>query len=104
MASPPARAAATDSTAATQIDGTSLLFSEEMAVTLSLCDEDLQSVEDAYLAALGQVDGWIIDDGALELSDDFGDVILTFEVPDIMLTAEPAERPHADARSPAVGR
>ncbi len=70
-----------------QIDGTSLTFSEEMAVTLALCADDVQAVEDAYLAALGQVDGWLIDAGSLKLSNSFGDVILTFEVPDITWTA-----------------
>jgi heat shock protein HslJ len=70
-----------------QIDGSALRFSEEMAVTLALCEEDIQTIEDAYLAALGQVEGWTIDAGVLELSDDFGEVILTFEVPDIMWTS-----------------
>ena len=70
-----------------EIDGSALRFSEEMAVTLALCEEDIQVMEDAYLAALGQVEGWTIDAGALELSDDFGEVILTFEVPDIMWTS-----------------
>ena len=69
-----------------ELDGSSLRFSEEMGVTLALCEPDAQAVEDAYLAALGQTDGWLIDAGALKLSDGFGDVILTFEVPDIMLT------------------
>ncbi len=69
------------------IDGTSLSFSEEMAVTLAACEDDIQAVEDAYLSALGQVDGWMIDADALELSNSFGDVILTFEVPDITWTA-----------------
>jgi heat shock protein HslJ len=69
-----------------QIDGSALRFSDEMSVTLALCEEPAQSIEDAYLAALGEIDGWVIDVGTLELSDDFGDVILTFEVPDIMWT------------------
>ncbi len=70
-----------------QIEGTSLSFSEEMAVTLALCEDDVQAVEDAYLSSLGEVDGWMIDAEALELSNSFGDVILTFEVPDIAWTA-----------------
>jgi heat shock protein HslJ len=70
-----------------EIDGSALRFSDEMAVTLALCEEGIQVIEDAYLAALGQVEGWAIDAGVLELSDDFGQVILTFEVPDIMWTS-----------------
>lgn len=70
-----------------EIDGGSLRFSEEMSVTLALCEDPAQSIEDAYLALLTEVDGWVIDEGVLELNDDFGDVILTFEVPSIMWTA-----------------
>lgn len=70
-----------------EIDGSSLRFSEEMGVTLALCEADVQMIEDAYLAALGRVDSWTIDAGVLELSDDFGNVILTFEVPDILWTS-----------------
>jgi heat shock protein HslJ len=70
-----------------EIDGSSLRFSEEMGVTLALCEADIQMIEDAYLAALGRVDSWTIDAGMLELSDDFGNVILTFEVPDILWTS-----------------
>ena len=55
-------------------------------MTLALCEDQVQAVEDAYLAALGDVEGWIIDAGVLELSDGFGDVILTFEVPHILWT------------------
>jgi len=69
-----------------EIDGSSLRFGQEMTVTLTLCDDPAQQVEDAYLAALGDVDGWTIDAGVLELSDDFGDVILTFEQPHILWT------------------
>ena len=70
-----------------EIDGSSLRFSEEMGVTLALCEADVQMIEDAYLAALGRVDAWTIDAGVLELSDDFGNVILTFEVPDVLWTS-----------------
>ncbi len=68
------------------LDGSSLSLGEEMSVTLALCDEPAQTVEDAYLAALGEVDGWTIDAGMLELSDDFGDVVLTFERASILWT------------------
>jgi heat shock protein HslJ len=68
------------------IDGTSLSFDAQMSVTLSLCDDTVQAVEDAYLAALPKVDGWLIDGEVLELTDSFGEVLLTLEVPHIMLT------------------
>ena len=42
-----------------ELDGGALRFSEEMSVTLALCDEPAQGVEDAYLALLSEVDGWI---------------------------------------------
>jgi hypothetical protein len=57
-----------------------------MTVTLALCDDAVQAVEDAYLAKLPEVDGWMLDGEVLELSDDFGDVLLTFEVPHILWT------------------
>ena len=69
-----------------EIDGTSLRFGEEMSMTLALCDDAAQQVEDAYLAALGEVDGWSIDGSELELSDGLGEVVLTLEVPHILWT------------------
>lgn len=69
-----------------ELDGGSLRFSEEMSVTLALCEDPAQSIEDAYMALLSEVDGWAIDVGVLELNDDFGEVILTFETPSIMWT------------------
>jgi heat shock protein HslJ len=69
-----------------EIDEGSLSFSDELTVTVALCEDPEQSVEDAYLALLGEVDGWVIDEGVLELNDDFGDVILTFEVPGALWT------------------
>lgn len=70
-----------------QLDGASLTFSDEIATTLRLCAEEVQAVEDAFLAALTQVAGWAIAEDVLELSDQFGDAILTLEVPGISLTA-----------------
>jgi len=69
-----------------QIDGSALSFSDQMSVTLALCDQPQQGVEDAYLAHLADVAGWSIDAGVLQLSDGIGDVVLTFEVPSIMWT------------------
>jgi heat shock protein HslJ len=70
-----------------ELDGSTLQFSEELAVNLMLCEEDVMMAEDAYLAALGRVEGWSMDGGTLRLSDDFGNVVLTFEVPDILWTS-----------------
>ena len=70
-----------------ELDGGSLTFSDQLSVTLALCDDPAQSIEDAYLASLNEVDGWLIDEGVLELTDSFGTVILTFEVPNILWTS-----------------
>ena len=64
-----------------------LRFSEELSVTLAFCEDPAGSLEDAYLAALGEVEGWFIDEGVLELSDDFGTIVLTFEVSGAALTS-----------------
>lgn len=69
-----------------QIDGTSLIFSDELSRTLALCEEDIQTVEDSYLSWLPDVRGWSIANGGLELSDSFGDVLLTFELRDVAWT------------------
>jgi hypothetical protein len=68
------------------IDGSSLRFGDQLTVTLALCEDQVQAVEDAYLPLLSDVEGWFIDAGTLQLSDGIGDVILTFEVPHILWT------------------
>ena len=70
-----------------QLDGASIDFSDELTRTLKLCEEDIQAVEDGYLTVLPEVTGWAIVAEVLELSDAFGDTILTFEVPSIGLTS-----------------
>lgn len=70
-----------------QLDGTALTFSDEFATTMKLCGEDIQAVEDEYLAVLPQVSGWAIAGDVLELRDEFGDTLLAFELPSISLTA-----------------
>lgn len=70
-----------------EMEGTSLRISDELSVTLALCEEDVQLIEDAYLAALGEVDGWLLDGDVLKLSDDFGTVLLELDVPDILWTS-----------------
>jgi len=70
-----------------QLDGASLTFSDELTRTLAICEDEVQAVEDAYLTALPEVTGWAIVADVLELSDAFGDTILTFEVPGVGLTS-----------------
>jgi heat shock protein HslJ len=70
-----------------ELDGDSLSFGEELSVTLALCDGPAQVVEDHYLAGLGSVDSWFIDENVLQLYDGLGDIVLTFEIPSIRLTA-----------------
>jgi hypothetical protein len=70
-----------------ELDGSRLTFGEEMSVTLAFCDGPGQLVEDTYLAALGRVGGWSIDEGQLQLYDNLGDSTLAFEVPSVRWTA-----------------
>ena len=68
------------------LDGSALSFGDEVTRSLRACDPDAQSVEDAYLAALGDVTSWSITDGALQLRDELGQPVLVFEQPDAALT------------------
>ncbi len=68
------------------LEGESLTFGDEFERTLAACPEDETTVEDAYLAALPMVATWAIAEGALQLSDGDGEVILAFEQPSIALT------------------
>ena len=65
----------------------SLIFSDQLTRTLKLCEDEVQDVEDIYLSNLPKVSTWTITNGVLELYDEFDDVILTFEVPNVVLTA-----------------
>ncbi|MGD8487026.1 MAG: META domain-containing protein [Chloroflexota bacterium] len=70
------------------LDGQSLTFGDEFAVTLAACPEPETNVEDAYLGALRTVATWAItEEDVLELSDDSGEVALVFQQPSITLTA-----------------
>jgi len=69
-----------------ELDDSSLTFGEEMSVTLAFCEGPGQLVEDNYLAALGQVGGWSIEGGQLQLYDNLGDLSLAFEVPSVLWT------------------
>jgi len=69
------------------LEGDSLTFDDEFARTLAACPEDEMAVENAYLTALPMVATWAITEGALQLSDDAGGVILALEPPSIALTA-----------------
>lgn len=70
-----------------ELDGSSLSLSDELSVTLGLCDGPGQDVEDAYLAALGSVAGWSLEEDVLQLYDDLGQAVLTFEVPAVLWTS-----------------
>jgi len=69
------------------LEGDSLTFDDEFVRTLAACPEDEMAVENAYLTALPMVATWAITEGALQLSDDAGGVILALEPPSIALTA-----------------
>lgn len=60
-----------------ELDGTSLRF-HEMASTQMACEHGMET-EAAYYAALGKVRGWRLVAGRLELLDEAGGVLATFE-------------------------
>jgi heat shock protein HslJ len=68
------------------LDGSTIMFDDQVSTTLKLCPADVQAVEDAYLGALPQVTSWAISDGVLELRDAAGVASLTFELPAAGLT------------------
>jgi heat shock protein HslJ len=69
-----------------RLNDDTILFNDELIRTLALCDDAIQSVEDNYLSNLPLVATWAISNGVLEFYDDFDDLILTFEVPSVVLT------------------
>jgi heat shock protein HslJ len=69
-----------------ELDGDSLMFAGEVGSTLAICAEPVQSVEDAYLPALGAVASWAISGDQLSLSDASGAEVLTFIEPTVDLT------------------
>jgi heat shock protein HslJ len=70
-----------------QLNGSSLTFGEEISRTLVLCtNATVQSVEDAYMAALPNVASWSGTSTSLTLDDALGQTLLTFEVPGVGLT------------------
>ena len=69
-----------------EVDDSELIFSDELTVTLAFCEGPAQVVEDAYLAGLGRIGSWSIDQARLELYDNLGDLTLAFEVPSVSWT------------------
>jgi heat shock protein HslJ len=74
-----------------ELDGASLSFAPEMAVTLAICGGPSQDVEDAHLPALGAVASWSIEGNILSLADESGTVVLTYEEPTVDLTVTDIE-------------
>jgi heat shock protein HslJ len=69
------------------LSGSSLTFGDEISRTLALCTTaGVQTVEDAYMAALPNVAGWAGTSTSLTLTDVSGQTLLTFEVPGVGLT------------------
>lgn len=68
------------------IEGTSLTFDAGLTRTLRACAGAAQDVEDTYLSSLTEVAGWEVSGAELELSDTFGEVVLTFAAPGATLT------------------
>jgi heat shock protein HslJ len=69
-----------------QIDGASLVFDPNVAVTLAICDGPAQQVEDAHLPLLATVASWSITGNELSLADEGGSVVLTYEQPTVDIT------------------
>ena len=61
-----------------ELDGDSLTFDENFAVTMAFCEGAPGEVELAYMAALPTVASWSIEDSELSLADDAGTVVLAF--------------------------
>jgi heat shock protein HslJ len=69
-----------------EIDGASLSFDENFAVTQAFCEGEPGEVEQAYLAALPTVASWSIEGTELTLLDGAGATALTFEQPVVEVT------------------
>lgn len=69
-----------------QIDGASLSFDEDVAVTQAFCEGAPGEVEQAYLAALPTVTSWSIEGSELTLANGEGAAALTFEQPIVEVT------------------
>lgn len=74
-----------------ELEGSSLSFAPEMAVTLAICAGASQEVEDAHLPALSAVAGWSIEGNVLSLTDESGAVVLTYEEPTVDVTVTGVE-------------
>ena len=61
------------------MDGEALTFGEAFTVTQMACTGDPGEVEQGYMTNLPSTASWVITDGALELSDADGAVILAYE-------------------------
>lgn len=68
------------------LDGSSLTFDPNMAVTQAFCEGPAQNVEDAFLPALATVASWSIEGTALSLADEAGTTVLTYEEPAVTVT------------------
>ena len=69
-----------------QLDGSEILFEDEMRSTLALCLDPARSVEDAFIPLLASVESWNLEEAIIDLSDAAGEVVLTFEEPLIDVT------------------
>lgn len=68
------------------LDGDSLAFDEDFAVTQAFCEGAPGEVEQAYLAALPTVASWSMEGNELSLADEAGSVVLTYVEPIVDIT------------------
>jgi heat shock protein HslJ len=70
------------------LDGESLTFDEDSTSTLVECEPEVMEQEQAYLAALGDVASYAAQDDILDLLDDGGGQLLSFEETSVATTTD----------------
>jgi heat shock protein HslJ len=70
------------------LDGDSLTFADDFTSTLVECEPAVMEQEQAYIAALGDVAGYAVQDDILDLLDDGGGQVLSFEETSVATTTD----------------
>lgn len=61
-----------------ELDGAAIGFDERLSMTMRTCIGPAEEVEAAYLSSLLAATSWAVEAGQLELSDDAGELLLSF--------------------------
>jgi len=70
------------------LDGQSLTFDDNLTSTLVECEPEVMEQERAYIAALGDVASYAVQDDVLDLLDDGGGQVLSFEETSVATTTD----------------